>query len=170
MRAWCWLLIGLLALSGSGCAGYKLGPVNGQTAGARSVQVNPFSNQTLEPQLGDAVTGQLRKQLQRDGTFQLATHSDGDIVVSGSVVGYHRQEVSLSPSDTLTVRDYRLEIRALVKALDRSSGKVLLDRTVTGYTLIRVTSDLTSTERQARPLLAADLAKNVTALLAEGSW
>lgn len=170
MSAWRWLLAGLLALGASGCAGYKLGPVNGQVAGARSVQVSPFSNQTLEPRLGDAVTAQLRKQLQQDGTFRLASHNDGDIVLSGSVTHYLRQEVSLSPSDTLTVRDYRLEIRAQIKALDRSSGKVLLDQPVSGYTLIRVTSDLTSTERQAAPLLAADLAKNVTALLAEGGW
>ena len=54
-------------------------------------------------------------------------------------------------------------------ARDRSTGKVILDQPVTGFTLIRVTTDLTSTERQALPLLAADLAKNVTALLAEGA-
>ena len=165
-----WLLIVLVALGGSGCAGYKLGPVNGQVAGAKSVQVNPFSNQTLEPRLGDEVTVQLRKQLQQDGTYQLASHNDGDIVVSGSVIRYQRQEISLSPSDTLTVRDYRLELRAQVTAHDRGSGKVILNKPVTGYTLIRVTTDLTSTERQARSLLAADLAKNVTALLAEGAW
>jgi hypothetical protein len=165
-----WLLIVLVALGGSGCAGYKLGPVNGQVAGAKSVQVNPFSNQTLEPRLGDEVTVQLRKQLQQDGTYQLASHNDGNIVVSGSVIRYQRQEISLSPSDTLTVRDYRLELRAQVTAHDRGSGKVILNKPVTGYTLIRVTTDLTSTERQARPLLAADLAKNVTALLAEGAW
>jgi hypothetical protein len=29
---------------------------------------------------------------------------------------------------------------------------------------------LTSTERQALPRLAGDLAKNITALLADGSW
>ena len=165
-----WLLIVLVALGGSGCAGYKLGPVNGQVAGAKSVQVNPFSNQTLEPRLGDEVTVQLRKQLQQDGTYQLASHNDGNIVVSGSVIRYQRQEISLSPSDTLTVRDYRLELRAQVTAHDRGIGKVILNKPVTGYTLIRVTTDLTSTERQARPLLAADLAKNVTALLAEGAW
>ena len=165
-----WLLIVLVALGGSGCAGYKLGPVNGQVAGAKSVQVNPFSNQTLEPRLGDEVTVQLRKQLQQDGTYQLASHNDGNIVVSGSVIRYQRQEISLSPSDTLTVRDYRLELRAQVTAHDRGSGKVILNKPVTGSTLIRVTTDLTSTERQARPLLAADLAKNVTALLAEGAW
>lgn len=165
-----WLLVGLVALSGSGCAGYKLGPVNGLAAGAKSVQINPFANQTLEPRLGDEVTSQLRRQVQRDGTYSLASHKDGDIVVGGSVTGYQRHEVSLSPSDTLTVRDYRLELRAQVTATDRSSGKLILNRPVMGYTLIRVTTDLTSTERQALPLLAADLAKNVTALLAEGAW
>jgi hypothetical protein len=165
-----WLLVGLVALGASGCAGYKLGPVNGLTAGAKSVQINPFSNQTLEPRLGDEVTAQLRQRVQRDGTYALASHNDGDIVVSGSVIHYARQEVSLSPSDTLTVRDYRLELRAQVTASDRSSGKLILNQPVSGFTLIRVTSDLTSTERQALPLLAADLAKNVTALLSEGSW
>ena len=60
--------------------------------------------------------------------------------------------------------------QAQVTARDRSTGKVILDQPVTGFTLIRVTTDLASTERQALPLLAADLAKNVTALLAEGPW
>jgi hypothetical protein len=165
-----WLLVTLVVLGGSGCAGYKLGPVNGLAAGAKSVQINPFTNQTLEPRLGDEVTAQLRRQVQRDGTYALASHKDGDIVVSGSVTGYQRHEVSLSPSDTLTVRDYRLELRVQVTATDRSSGKLILNQPVTGYTLVRVTTDLTSTERQAMPLLAADLAKNVTALLAEGAW
>ena len=170
MRHWQWLLVSLVALGGGGCAGYKLGPVNGLTAREKSVQVNPFDNQTLEPYLTDAVTSQLRKQLQRDGTYQLASHNDGDIVVSGSVTRYMRQEVSFSSSDILTVRDYRLELSAQVTARDRSTSKVILDQVVIGTTLIRVTTDLTSTERQALPLLAADLAKNVTALLAEGAW
>jgi hypothetical protein len=165
-----WLLVGLVALGGSGCAGYKLGPVNGLAAREKSVQVNPFANQTLEPRLGDAVTSQLRQELQRDGTYQLASHNDGDIVVSGVVTRYYRYEVSFSSGDVLTVRDYRLELRAQVTARDRSTGKVILDQPVTGYTLIRVTTDLVSTERQALPLLAADLAKNVTSLLAEGPW
>jgi hypothetical protein len=165
-----WLLAALLALGASGCAGYRLGPVNGQAAGAKSVQITPFANKTLEPRLGDEVTAQLRKALQQDGTFQLASHDDGDVVVSGSVTHYARQEISLSPTDTLTVRDYRIEVRAQVTARERASGKIILDRPVTGFTLIRVTSDLTSIERQAIPLLAADLARNVTALLAEGAW
>ncbi len=170
MRRALWLLVGLVALGGSGCAGYKLGPVNGLTAGEKSVQINPFANQTLEARLGDAVTQQLRKELQRDGTYKLASHDDGDIIVSGSITRYHRQEVTFSSGDVLTVRDYRLELTAQVTARDRSTGKLVINQPVTGATYIRVTSDLTSTERQALPLLAADLAQKVTALLAEGSW
>ncbi len=133
------------------------------------MQVNPFTNQTLEPRLGDAVTAQLRKQLQRDGTYRLASHDDGDILVSGAIIRYDRQELSFAATDVLTVRDYRLELTAQVTARERSSGKAILDQPVLGTTLIRVTTDLTSTERQALPLLAADLAKKVTELLAEGA-
>jgi hypothetical protein len=155
----------------SGCAGYQLGPVNGMTAGEKSIQINPFSNQTLQPRLTDPVTAQVRKELQRDGTYKLASHGDGDIIVTGTLTRYDRAEVTLSSSDILTVRDYRLSLTAQVSARERATGKVILnEQPVTGYTLIRVGSDLTSAERQAAPLLAQDLAKNLTALLVEGKW
>jgi hypothetical protein len=164
------LPLGLLALVLSACAGYRLGPTNGTVAREKSVQVNPFVNSTMEPRLGDAVTQQMRKQLQKDGTYRLATHDDGDIVVSGVLTRYQRYEISLSPHDVLTVVDYRLSITAQVTARERASGKVVLDQEISGHTLIRVGSDLTSAEREALPLLAADLARNTTALLVDGSW
>ena len=160
--------VGLLALCG--CAGYRLGPTNGVAAGEKSVQINPFVNETLEPRLGDAATTALRHRLQHDGTYRLATHGSADIVVNGVLTRYNRHELSLLPNDVLTVRDYRITVTAQVTARDTATGKVLFDRTVTGYTLIRVGPDLISTERQALPLLAEDLAKNVTALLVDGSW
>ncbi len=164
------LLACCIALCSAGCAGYKVGPVNGFAAGEKSIEVKPFLNRTLEPRLTDAVTLQVRKEVQRDGTFRLATREDGDVVVSGVLMNYNRFELSFAPRDTLTVRDYRLSLTAQVTARDRGTGRMLLDQPVTGYTLIRVGSDLTSSERQALPLLAADLARNVVALLAEGTW
>jgi len=164
------LLIGGLAVGFCGCAGYQLGPTSGQVAGEKSVQVIPFTNRTMEPRCGDAVTQQLRKQLQRDATFRLATHDDGDIVVSGVIANYYRQELSFAPNVVTTVQDYRLRLTAQVTAKERSTGRVLFNQAVTGYTLIRVEEDLSSTERQALPLLADDLAKRVVALLADGNW
>lgn len=170
MRLANWLLICFSSLLLTGCAGYKPGPTNGLPAGEKTIQIVPFSNQTFEPRLADAVTGALRKQLQRDGTFRLATHDAGDIVVKGEITKYDRIEQSLAPSDLATPQDYRVSMTARVTASDRATGKMLLDQPVTGYTLVRVGTDLASAERQALPLLAADLAKNITALLVDGSW
>jgi len=158
----------LLALNG--CAGYQLGPVNGLQAGEKSIQIHPFGNHTLQPGLTDALTTQLRQEIQRDGTYKLDTHGDPDLIVNGTILQYQRVEVTLSSTDILTVKDYRLTLTAQVIARERATGKVLIDQSVNGFTLIRVGSDLTSAERQAIPLLAQDLARRVTALLAEGKW
>lgn len=158
------------ALLLGGCAGYRLGPTNGLAAGERSIKVAPFANATLEPRLSDAVTQQVRKQLQHDGTYRLASGQDADIVVRGVLTRYDRVEMSFAPNDVLTVRDYRLILVAQVKAINRATGDAILDKEVAGRTLIRVGSDLTSAERQALPLLAEDLARNITALLADGTW
>jgi hypothetical protein len=164
------LFLCILVVIQTGCAGYTLGPTNGLAPREKSVQISPFVNHTLEPRLTDAVTAQMHKQLQRDGTFQLASHDPGDIVLSGVITHFQRHELSFARNDLLTVRDYRLTLTAHVNARDRATGKVLLDQPVSGFTIIRVGSDLASVERQALPLLAADLAKNVTSLLADGSW
>jgi hypothetical protein len=164
------LLVSGVFLLLTGCAGYRLGPVNGMTARDKSIQVNPFSNQTQEPRLTDEVTFQLRKELERNGTYQLATSRDaGDVVVSGVITRYVREALSFQ-SNNLTVQDYRVSLTAHVTASDRASGKVLLNQDVTGFTLVRVGNDMVSAERQGLPLLASDLAKRVTALLSEGTW
>jgi hypothetical protein len=164
----CLALLAALALTG--CAGYRLGPANGMAAGEKSIQIRPFANATLEPRLTDAVTAQLRREIQRDGTFRLATHDDGDIVVTGKITRYYRREMSISTADNLTPVDFKVSLTAQVTARERSSGKVILDKTVFGSAIVRIGTDLTDAERQALPILAGDLARNVTALLADGSW
>jgi len=154
----------------TGCAGYQLGPTQGREAGSQSVQINPFENTTLEPRLSEAVTSSVRKQVQQDGTYRLNTKDEGDIVVTGRILEFHRAGLSFLPDDTRTVRDYRLSITAQVTAKERSTGRILLDRPVTGHSTIRVGNDLTSAERQAVPLVAEDLARNLTSLLVDGVW
>lgn len=165
-----YLTAAFLSVWVSGCAGYHLGPTNGMAAGEKSVQVNPFVNETLQPRLTDAVTSQMRKELQRDGTYKLSTGGDADIIVAGALTAYLRTEVTFATTDILTVRDFRLSLTARVTARERATGKEILNQPVSGYTLIRVGADLPNAERQAMPLLAADLARNVTALLVEGKW
>jgi len=159
------ILLGL-----SGCAGYSLGPTNGLVARSQSIQVNYFQNDTLEPGLIQPLNAALRKNLQQEGTYRLATHHDGDIIVNGVISSYERNALSFQPTDILTVRDYRVNLIAHVKATERSTGRVLLDREVKGRTTLRLGPDVASADRQAIPLLADDLARNITSLLVDGSW
>src|SRR5262245_10174564 len=138
----------LLVLNLAGCAGYQLGPTNGLRSGEKSIKVVPFANQTIEPRLGEAATAALRKQLQRDGTYHLNTGDDPDIVVTGEVTHLDRHRLANQPRDTLTARDYSLNLTAKVVARERLSGKELLNREVSGRTSIHIGSDLNSSERQ----------------------
>ena len=164
-----WCALALMMLT-AGCAGYRLGPAGGQTAGARSIQITPFVNRTLEPRLVDYVMISLRKHLMQDGTYHLDTHDEGDVVLSGVITSYQRTEISVQPTDVLTVLDYEIRMTAQITARERSTGKIILDRPVTGRTALRAGLDLTSAERQAIPLLTDDLAKKATELLTDGTW
>jgi hypothetical protein len=162
-------LAGLAALL-AGCAGYHLGPVNGAAARDKSIAIQPFNNQTLQPRLGDVVTQALRERLQTDVTYKLATQDDADIVVSGVITRYHRQGLSYLNKDATTTQNYRVDVVAHVTARERATGKVVLDKNVSAYTLVNVGADLASSERQASPLLAEDLARNIAELLTDGAW
>jgi hypothetical protein len=168
MRLPCLALAFALVLTG--CMGYRVGPTNGLTAGSRSVQIDPPINQTFEPRLSEVLNQQLRQQIQRDGTYKLNTHQDGDIVVTITILRYQRFGETFQATDALTVQDYNLRMTAKVTAYDRISGKNIVDREFMGRTTIRLGSDQTSAERQALPLLTEDLAKHITSALADGDW
>jgi hypothetical protein len=154
----------------TGCLGYKLGPTNGLEAGSRSIEVKPILNSTLEPRLTEAVSHALRREVQRDGTFRLNTRGEGDVVVTTALTRYDRQGVTFEPRDTLTVRDYRVQLHAEVTAYDRVTGKTLVEKEFRGHTMIRVGRDQASAERQALPLLAEDLARRIADAIVDGEW
>lgn len=162
-----------------GCAGYRLGPTNGLAPGSRSIQVNLFQNQTMEPRLSEAIAAALRQDLQRDGTFTLNTEGDADLVVNGVLLRYGRLPLTYQRRDILSARDFRVAVTARITVTERHSGRVVLNREINGATMVRIDpeqnalgigSDQTSAERQALPLLATDFARQVTALLVDGEW
>ena len=162
-------LLGILCAL-AGCAGYQLGPTNGVVAGSKSVQINIFKNELLEPRLSESVATALRRFVQQDGTYLLDTHQDGDLIVNGSMTKLDRSALSYQPGDVLTPRDYNLTLIAKVVITEARSDKVIFDGTVNGRTTIRAGSDLVAAERQAIPLLAEDLARNITSKLVDGTW
>jgi hypothetical protein len=164
-------LLSLLLVSVlTGCVGYQAGPTNGVIAGARTVRVSFFRNETLEPRLVVAVNRALKRNLQQDGTFELETHGNADLLVTGELTDFLRGGVSYTPGDILTVQDYNLQLTARIKVTDRVTGEVILDRTITGSSIVRVGSDLSAGQRQAVPLIADQLARQATDLIVDGDW
>jgi hypothetical protein len=164
------LLWSMLALALAGCAGYKLGPTNGLSAGSRSVAISGFINRTHEPRISDALASSLRRRLQQDGTFRLESADEADILMTGEIVRFDRAALSYQTNDVLTPQEYGLILLVHVTAKERHSGKVDLDRNVQGRTYIRLGADQSSAERQAIPMLTDDLARNAISLLADGAW
>ena len=164
------LLLASLLLLTTGCAGYRLGSPSGLAADAQSIEILPFPNQTEEPRLSAALASALRRQIQNDGTFKLETRGKGDLQITGNIVQYLRVGRTFQPGDVITPRDFELRMTAQVKVFNRRFGKTLLQRPVTGHTLIRAFNDLDSAERRALPLLAEDLARKIIDLLVDGDW
>src|SRR5260370_27316631 len=84
--------VAFIALWVTGCAGYHLGPTNGVVAGAKTGQVNPFFNQTLEPPPTDPVNPPMRQKEQRDGPYQPDSKGRADNLGHGSPTRYSRVE------------------------------------------------------------------------------
>jgi hypothetical protein len=154
----------------AGCAGYRVGPVDGKPAGSRAVTVNIFQNNTYEPRLSESVSFALRRRLQQDGTYRLDSHNRGDVIISGVITTLTRSPLSFDPRDIVTPRDYALYITADVTATERATGKVILNSSFSGSTTVRATADRDAAERQAQPLMADELARNITYALTEGPW
>jgi hypothetical protein len=154
----------------TGCAGYQLGPTNGLEAGSRTIRVAYFENQTMQPRLSEDVAHAMRKQLQQDGTYRLATTREADVTVTGRLLRFERVSVSYQPGDTRTTRDEEIRLYAQVLARDTRTGRNLLDREVIGRVTVRIEDNQTSAERQAMPLLAADLATKAVPLIVDGEW
>src|SRR3974390_779090 len=134
--------ISATALLLAGCAGYTLGPTNGDSAGDKTVQITPFLNHTFQPRLGDYLTTEVRKDIKQDGTYHLATHGDADIVVTGFLTHYFRHELNFGSNDVLTVQTYNVNVSAVITARDVSAGTTKT-WTNNASTLVRVGSDLT---------------------------
>ena len=153
-----------------GCAGYRVGPVDGVPAGSRAVTVRPFRNDTFEPRLTEAIDFALRRRLQQDGTYRLDTQNDGDIVVTGVITQLHREALAFDPKDVVTPVDYEMRLAATVTATERATGKQVFQKEFIGRTTIRATANRDLAERQSQPNSAEDLARNITSALTEGSW
>jgi hypothetical protein len=155
-----------LAVSLTGCAGYRVGSTLG--ANYRSVAVLMFRNKTYQPQIERQITSAIIRGFQADGTLRVEPAANADLVLTGEITEYRRHELRSQPGDSNAPREYEISIDARIEAHDRVTGKIVLGpKVVNGKAATFIGNDLQAAEEQALPLVAQNLAQHVVTLLAE---
>jgi len=169
------LLVPALALLLSGCAGYHIGPVKpSRFEGVNTIAVNTFTNKTLQPRVEVLLANSVIKQIQQDGTYQIAGEATADAVLEGTLDEIRRRPSRFVRGNVLQTREYELVLRVSYRVLSRATGKLLDQRTVSGSTSFFVSgsgtlaADVNQDELQAFPLAAEDLATRLVSQISEG--
>ena len=158
----------VLALLVGGCAGYHVGPATpAHLKHIKTIAVPTFANTTLTPRIEVLVTGTVIKQLQQDGTFRIVSESQADAVLKAEIVGVGRNPARSVRGNVLSTTEFNLNLVVRYSLVGRD-GKVLSTAGASGSTSFFVSSDVSTDERQALPLAAEELAKQLVSQLSEG--
>lgn len=158
----------LLALLAGGCAGYHVGPATpAHLRHIKTIAVPTFGNTTLVPRIEVLVTGTIIKQLQQDGTFRIVSEDQADAVLNGEIVRVGRSPARSVRGNVLSTTEFNLNLSVRYNLVGQD-GKMLSAGGAGGSTSFFVGSDVSTDERQAMPLAAEEMAKELVSQLSEG--
>lgn len=159
------LLVSLL----SGCAGYHLGPAKpAYLREIHSIAIPTFRNTTLIPRTEVLVTGTVIKQFQQDGTFRIVNEGNADAILKGEIVIVGRSPARSVRGNVLATTEFNLTLRVRYTLVGRDGKTLTGPADAAGSTSFFVGEDVSTDERQALPLAAEELAKQLVSQLSEG--
>jgi len=159
----------LFCLALSGCLGYHIGPVKPYyLRDVHTIAVPTLKNRTLVPRIEVLVTDTVIKQLQQDGTFQVASNDKADATLDGEIYYIHRLPARSVRGNVLATTEFSLALSVKYSLIGRDGKALAGPAEAVGTTSFFVSSDVTSDERQALPLATEDLATRLVSQLSEG--
>lgn len=157
----------------SGCAGYVIGPQKPAfMANVETIGVPMAVNKTLEPRIESLVTSAVIKQIQQDGTYQVADYRTADALIEIEIADIERRRARSVRNNVLASREFNLYLTLKYSLVDRETGrKIVSSREVRGDTSFFIGEDLQQDERQALPFAAEMAAVRLVSQISEGgSW
>jgi len=143
-----------------GCAGYSWRPTVPE--GVRTVAVPTFRNESSVTELGSAVTRQILREFQREGTYIIRNVGDSALEVQGVITDSSSRAVAYGRKTGERNREYRLHATALVSFIDKTSGRVLVDdKRYSAETTFLANDDMLTGERDATGRLAEEFARRI---------
>ncbi len=153
----------------SGCLGYHIGPVKPYyLRDVQTIAVPTFGNKTLVPRIEVLVTDTVIKQLQQDGTFQIAGSGNADATLKAEITRIDRVPARSVRGNVLQTTEFNLWMRLRYTLVARDGTTLAPPAEAVGTTSFFVGQDVTTDERQALPLATEDLANRLVAQLSEG--
>ena len=161
-----------------GCLGYHVGPAKPYyLRDVHTIAVPTFKNRTLVPRIEVLVTDTVIKQLQQDGTFQIASGDNADATLTGEVYRITRAPARSVRANILATTEFSLALVVKYSLAGRDGKQLVAPTDVVGTTSFFVNSsssasntsaDVTTDERQALPLAGEDLATQLVTQVSEG--
>ncbi len=116
----------------SGC-GYHLGGLRCHALKDKNTFcVNMFANHTTQPGVAMQMTTALTDQLQREGSFRMASPSECDFKIDGAVTRIFRNSLSADWRDSYISSEIGLRVSIEYVVTDGRTGEVLFQGTADG--------------------------------------
>ncbi len=140
-------LCGITLLSG---CGYHLGGLRcNALKDMDTFCVNMFSNHTTQPNVAMQMTTALTNALQRDGSFRMASPTECDFKVDGTVTRILRSSLTTDSDDTYISSEIGLTVYVAYTVTDSREGKVVVRGETTGRASYFNTEGNAQTSREA---------------------
>jgi hypothetical protein len=158
-----------LAVTLTGCAGYRLGghkPTH--LTHVTKLAVPTFENLTLEPRLGSLVTNSIIKQIQNSGGYQIVSMEDAEAVLEGQITRVDRSQFRADRRNVLRTSQLLMTLRTEYVIKD-AGNKAVIHRgraSADSYTILD--SNIQNSEAQALEDASQRLAATVATDITEG--
>lgn len=148
-------------LAAAGCSSYRLNqPVPEEL---RSIAVPVFENASGFPEIDAAVTQEVLREFQREGTFKLARIEEASLKLLGKLESGKTLPINYDRNFGSRTSEYRFELTARITLVERGSGKLLIDdMPVKANTTFLTRGDMLTGLQDAQPRVAKDLARAIT--------
>lgn len=115
----------LAALLSCGCIYHPGGIKNRGMRKVNSICVNTFANHTLIPYVATQFSSALTETLQRDGDYRLASPSECDAVLTGTVTSVRENSLRTDWRNTYISAEIGLTVQVSYTVTDARTGRIL---------------------------------------------
>ncbi len=152
----------------AGC-GYKLGEIRPTPMrSVRTLAVPTFKNKTYEPRVEVLLADTMIKQLQQDGTYQIVSDNTADAILNCTLTNIERRSLRSVQNNVLATSEFGITLEVTYEVIDRVTGIILMNGRIRGNASFFADNDLQTTERQAIPVAAEQLAIALSNRISEG--